>query len=168
MSASLVSAKTLVNPCPPPLTMALHPSNPDYQIWFKSYTEEFKGIQNCDIYGIITEKEYFNLRHQSGNAIPSMCILTIKLKDGYPHRAKSRIVVLGNREQRLWSRSDRYSPTLTQTQLRSLIALAVQHKRALRQGDVKNAFCNGILPTTETVVVKPPVGCPFSTPNTSW
>jgi hypothetical protein len=95
-----------------------------------------------------------------------MCILTIKYKNGYPHRAKSRIVVLGNREQHLWSRSDRYSPTLTQTQLHTLIALAVQNKRVLRQGDVKNAFCNGILPTTETVVVKSPAGCPFSTSKT--
>jgi hypothetical protein len=101
MSTSLVSAKTLVNPYPRSLTMSLHPSNPEYQIWFESYTKELKGIQNCDVYDIITEKEYFNLRHQSGNAISSMCILTIKFKDRYPHHAKSRIVVLGNREQRL-------------------------------------------------------------------
>lgn len=59
-------------------------------------------------------------------------------------------------------------PTLTHTQLRSLIALSAKHKRVLRQGDVKNASCNGILPTTETVIVKPPAGCPFSTPKTYW
>lgn len=113
ISASLVSATALSNPCPPSLTLALDPNNPDNSIWHDSYTEEFDGIKNCDVYDIITEQEYFALRHKLGNAIPSMCILTIKFKDGYPHQAKSRIVVLGNREERIWSRSFRYSPTLT-------------------------------------------------------
>lgn len=83
-----------------------------------------------------------------------MCILTIKYKDGYAHQAKFRIVVLGNRAQRQWSKSDRYSPALTQVQLRSLVALAIEHKCVLKQGDVKNVFCNGILPSDEMVIVR--------------
>lgn len=46
--------------------------------------------------------------------------------------------------------------------------MAVQHKRVLRQEDVKNAFYNGILPTNETEIVKPLAGCPFSKPKTYW
>ena len=38
----------------------------------------------------------------------------------------------------------------------------------MRQADVKNAFCNGTLPSEEIVVVKPPIGCPVSNPNTLW
>lgn len=140
MSASLVSAKTLNNPCPPFRAMALDSSNPERNVWLDSYTEEFEGIKICDVYDLITKKEYFALWHKSGNAIPPMCILTIKFKYGCPHRAKSHLVVLGNREQRYWSRSNRYLPALTQTQLRALIALAVHHQRVLQQGDVNMVF----------------------------
>lgn len=97
MPASLVSATPLINPCPSSLTMALDPSNPDRTVWLDSYSEEYNGIKKCDVYDIISEREYLDLRHKSGIAIPSMCILTIKFKNDYPHRAKSRIVVLGKK-----------------------------------------------------------------------
>ena len=51
---------------------------------------------------------------------------------------------------------------------RTLLSIAVQHKRVLCQGDVKNAFCHGVLPDDECVVVRPPKGCPHSSPNTLW
>lgn len=42
-----------------------------------------------------------------------MRVLTVKPdRDGKPHRAKSRIVVLGNHEDRLFSKSKRYAPVL--------------------------------------------------------
>ena len=44
----------------------------------------------------------------------------------------------------------------------------VYNERVLRQGDVKNAFCNGILPPNECVVIKPPKGCPYSQSDTLW
>lgn len=140
----MVSAVSLKNPCSPSLLFALDQSNPDRTKWLESYTEEFNGIKDCNVYEIITEKQYQKLKPTLGTAIPSMCVLTIKYKDGYPHRAKSRIVVLGNREQRQWSKTDRYSPTLSQTQLRSLVALAIQNQYVFKQGDIKNAFCNSI------------------------
>lgn len=117
--------------------MALDASNPDRAIWFDSYSEEYNENKECDVYETIFAKQYQKLRPFSGPAIPSMCLLTIKYKDGYPHRVKSRIVVLGNREQRQWTKSQRYSPTLTQTQLRCLVALTIQNKCVLRQGDIK-------------------------------
>ena len=43
-------------------------------------------------------------------AIPSMCVLTVKRDESMlPIRAKSRIVVLGNHEERNWSKSDSFA-----------------------------------------------------------
>jgi hypothetical protein len=42
-SANFVSAKNLLNPCPLSLVKALHPSNPDRQVWLDSYMEEKGG-----------------------------------------------------------------------------------------------------------------------------
>jgi len=39
-SANFVSAKILLGQCPPSLLQALHPSNPDKQVWLDSYNEE--------------------------------------------------------------------------------------------------------------------------------
>jgi len=49
-----------------------------------------------------------------------------------------------------------------------LTALAVQHKRTLKQGDCKLAFIQATLPPEELTVVKPPVGCPLSGNGTYW
>ena len=97
-----------------------------------------------------------------------MCLLTIKYKDGYPGRVKSRIVVLGNQQQQSNLPNEKYAPVLSQTQFRIILSLAIQHKRVLQQGDVKNTFCNAILPTNECVVIKPPKGCSYSTPHALW
>ena len=94
--------------------------------------------------------------------------MTVKYKNGYPDRAKSRIVVLGNQQQVQYEPNEKYAPVLSQVQFRTILSIAIQHKRVLRQGDVKNAFCHGILPDDECVVVRPPKGCPHSSPNTLW
>jgi hypothetical protein len=90
-----------------------------------------------------------------------MCVLTIK-KDKHlmPLRAKSQIVVLGNRECREWSKSNRFAPVLCFDSLRYLVSLAVQHCHGLKQGNCKNAFCQGILPPEEVKIVRPPLGDP--------
>ena len=79
-------------------------------------------------------------------------------KDGKPLRAKSRIVVLGNFEDRLYQKSQRYAPVLKYSSLRLLTAKAVGNKRILQQGDCKNAFCNTTLPDNEVTVIRPPIG----------
>jgi hypothetical protein len=56
----------------------------------------------------ITLGEYRALREKGApKAIPTMCVLTIKKDEQLmPLRAKSRIVVLGNRKTRDWSKSN--------------------------------------------------------------
>jgi hypothetical protein len=96
-SANFVSAKNLLHPCPPSLLKALHPSNPDRDIWLKSYDEEKWGLNKLDVYQTINKKTYLQLKRSGkiGKAPPSMCVLVIKPdEDGNPHSAKSRIVVL--------------------------------------------------------------------------
>ncbi len=73
-----------------------------------------------------------------------------------PLRAKSRIVILGNQEDRDWLKSDRFTPVLRFDSLQFLVSLAVQRHRGLKQGNCKNAFCQGILPTKEITIVRPP------------
>ena len=46
--------------------------------------------------------------------------------------------------------------------------MVVEDGRRLKQGDCKNAFCNGILPDDEITIVRPPIGCPRSEPGTYW
>ena len=100
-SANIVSAKNLLSPCPPSLLLALHPSNPDRQVWLDSYNEEKGGLVEHDVFTKISKKHYLSLRRQNiiPKALPSMCVIVVKPdKNGNPHRAKSRIVVLGNFE----------------------------------------------------------------------
>ena len=130
--------------------------------------EEYDSIQNMNVYTKITEDEYQAIKHTAGRPIPTMCMLTIKYKNGIPDRAKSRIVVLGNQQQHTFSPHQTYASVLSQDAFRTILSLAVSRRRILKQGDVKNAFCNGILPENEIVVCKPPQGCPVSKPGTLW
>eukprot|EP00956_Cyclotella_meneghiniana_P015762 scaffold24459_cov75-Cyclotella_meneghiniana.AAC.3 len=162
-SAKHVSAANLMNPCPPSLVKALHPSNPDREVWLASYLEEKGGLESLHVYEKINKKTYLALRRSGriGKALPSMCVLVVKHdKDGNPLRAKSRIVVLGNHEDRVYEKSQKYAPVLKYSSLRLLVAKAVRAKRVLQQGDCKNAFCNAELPDDELTVVRPPVGDP--------
>eukprot|EP00956_Cyclotella_meneghiniana_P035945 scaffold119809_cov102-Cyclotella_meneghiniana.AAC.2 len=170
-SAKHVSAANLMNPCPPSLAKALHPSNPDREVWLASYMEEKGGLESLNVYEKINKKTYLAL-HRSGRigkALPSMCVLVVKHdKDGNPVRAKSRIVVLGNHEDRVYEKSQKYAPVLKYSSLRLLVAKAVRAKRVLQQGDCKNAFCNAELPEDELTVVRPPVGDPGYAKDEYW
>ena len=46
----------------------------------------------------ISKDDFRKIQHKCGRPIPTMCLLTIKYKNGYPDRAKCRIVVLGNQQ----------------------------------------------------------------------
>ena len=77
-----------------------------------------------------------------------------------PDRAKSRIVVLGNLENRLWAKSEKYAPVLQYSPLRLLTSMATYNFRLIRKGDCKNAFCNAKFLEDETTIIKPPSGDP--------
>ena len=118
----------------------------------------------------ITLGEYCALREKGApRAIPTMCVLTIKKDENLlPLYAKSRIVVLGNHEDRVWSKSDRFALVLCGNSLRFFVSLAVEKRRPLRQGNCKNAFCHGVLPPKETTIIRPPSRDPDSDPQEYW
>jgi hypothetical protein len=98
-----------------------------------------------------------------------MCVLTIKKEEQLmPLQAKSRIVILGNQKDRDWSKSDRFAPILRFDSLRFLVSLTVQRRRGLKQGDCKNAFCQGIIPPEETTIARPSSGDPDAPKDEYW
>ena len=46
--------------------------------------------------------------------------------------------------------------------------MAVEHHYTLKQGDCKNAFCQGILPPDEITITKPPIGDPDTKEGEYW
>ena len=167
-AARHVSASSLHEPNPGTLRKALNPKFADHKVWLESYQEEYDGLMSMDTMEILSASQYSNLKN-APKAIPTMCVLTVKTdENNKPVRAKSRIVVLGNLEEREWTRPECYAPVLRQDSLRLLVSLAVQKRRVLKQGDCKNAFCQPTLPDDELVIVTPPPGCPISPPGTYW
>ena len=80
-----------------------------------SYKEEKQGLIDYEVYEKISENQYLALRRigEIPKAILSMCVLVVKnYKDGKALRAKSRIVVLGDFEDRLYQKSQHYAPVL--------------------------------------------------------
>lgn len=131
-----------------------------------------RGLESFDVFKGINKKTYLALRRSGriAKALPSMCVLIVKHdKDGSPVRAKSRIVVLGNFEDRVYDKSQRsYALVLKYSSLCLLVAKAVCAKRVLQQGDCKNAFCNAVLPEDELTVVMPPAGFPANEKDKFW
>ena len=166
-----VSAKNLQRPWPRFLWQSMSDrKSPDYPIWLDSYNEEYGGLRGLNTYYEIDEAEYQRLVREYGiRAIPTMCIHTVKPdSNGKPDRAKSRIVVLGNAEDRLWEKSDLFAPVIMKHSVRCLVAYGVSKGRKAKQCDAKNAFCHPDLPDDEICVVTPPRGCPHSKPGTYW
>ncbi len=143
-------------------------STNDKNIWKQAYDEEYDGLTSIPTWEVITEQEFKNL-NKGIKPLPSMAIATIKY-DAHNRlkRAKYRIVVLGNLDYHQWSKSATAAPVMSQLELRILTALAISHKRSLKNCDIKQAFVQSSLPSNEIYYVKPPVGCPRSKPNTYW
>jgi hypothetical protein len=152
--------------CPPTLLKALADSQPNHNVWLASHDEEKHGL-NLNTYPKHTLGEYWALREKRArHTIPKMCVLTIKKdKNLLLLWAKSHIVILGNHEDSIWSKSDKLTPVLRGDSLQILVSLAIQKCWALHQGNCKNAFCQGILPPEEVTIVRLPSGDPDPDPN---
>ena len=95
-------------------------------------------------------------------------LVTKNDKYGKPLRAKSRIVVLGDFEDRLNQKFQRYAPVLKYSSLRLLIDKALGDKWILQQGNYKNALYNSTLPDDEVTVIRPPIGDPDFQEDEYW
>ena len=97
------------------LCIALDNYNPDREVWMDPRNEEKQGLIDHKVYKKILKNKYLDLR-RAGNiikAIPSMCVLVMKNdKYGKPLRANYQIVVLGNFEDCLYQKPQRYVSVL--------------------------------------------------------
>ncbi len=127
-SANFVSAVSLLQECPSSLLTALAATHPDCDTWLLSFHEEKDGINSQDTYDILNLAEYRALQEKGAPpAIPTMCIPTIKPdKMLHPHRAKARIVVLGNHKDRVGTKSEKYAPVLHPDTLRLIVSMVVK------------------------------------------
>jgi hypothetical protein len=163
-----VSAKDLTQSVPASFQRSLQLGNPDRPIWVDSYIEEANGLKEQYTYVTITAKEYRE-KYSDIQIIPSMCVQTVKKDEvGAPVCAKSRIVALGNHEDRVWEKNENFFPVLRDESSRLMTSMAVQAGRREKQGDCKNAFCQSYLPKDETIIIRPPKGCPLSKPGVLW
>ena len=140
----------------------------DQRIWGDAYSEEYDDLASLPTWEVLTEKQFKQLS-KGIKALPSMAIATIKYDAlVQPKQAKYRIVVLGNHDYHTWSKAATTAPVMSPLELRLLTSLAVFHKQVLKNCDVKQAFVQSSLPENETYFVKPPAGCPKSSPGTYW
>ena len=164
-----VSAANLHNLDTPTLTQMHSLDKVDKEQWKKAYDEEYYGLEELPAWTHITESQYQQLRPTVGNALPTMAISTIKYdENGQPKRCKWRIVALGNLDPYAWTSNDCYAPVMSMVELRLLTSLAVHHKRTLKNGDIKQAFVQAVLPDHEQYVLRPPPGCPNTPKDTYW
>ncbi len=168
--ALFVSAADLVQECPCSLLTALSDLHIDCDVWLCSFREEKSGIESMDTYNKINLAQYRALWEKGApRGISTMCVLTIKPDEMLnPHRAKSRIIVLGNQEDHLWSKLDKYAPVLCPDTLCPIVNMAIEQRKVLQQGVCMNPFCQGILPPDEITIVKPPIGNPDAKTDESW
>ncbi len=113
-AAKFGSAVLLLCECPRSLLSALAPTHPDRDTWLASFQEEKDNVKLQDTYEVLTLAQYQTYcKNGTPYAIPTMCVLTIKPDEMLrPHCAKARIVVLGNHEDCMWTKSEKYAPVL--------------------------------------------------------
>jgi hypothetical protein len=141
---------------------------PYRRLWVESYIEEAMGLKEQDTYVVINAKQY-EKEYSDIQIIPTMNVQTLKKdENGALDRVKSRIVALGNFEDRIWEKSEEYAPVLRDESSRAMTSMAVETGRREKQGDCKNAFVQPYLPKDETIVCRPPKGCPLSKPGDLW
>jgi deoxyuridine 5'-triphosphate nucleotidohydrolase len=164
-----ISAASLKDLDAPTLLQMHSLSNHDKQLWKQAYDEEYFGLEDLPAWTHITEEQYQALKPTVGKALPTMAISTIKYdENGAPKRCKWRIVALGNLDPYAWTSNDCYAPVMSMTELRLLTSLAIYHKRKLKNGDIKQAFVQAVLPDHEKYVLRPPAGCPNTPKDTYW
>jgi hypothetical protein len=140
----------------------------DKAICEDAYSEEYDGLTSLPTWEVLTEQQFKQLS-KGIKALPSMAIATIKYDaNNKPKHAKYCILVLGNHDYHTWSKDATTAPVMSQLELCLLTSLAIFHKRGLKNCDVKQAFVQSSLPDNELYFVKPPHGCPRSSPGTYW
>ncbi len=79
-----------------------------------------------------------------------MCVLTIKKDEMLdPLQAKAHIVVLGNHEDRVWSKPEKYAPVLCPDSVHLMVSMAVQNTTHCAKDNAKMHFVKVFSLTTK-------------------
>lgn len=144
-------------------------SYPDHYHWKLFYCEEYQSLTNQHTYKVITRAHYIMDIFPYVKMIPTICVQTLKYDEyGNAIRVKSWIVALGNHEDSIWSKSDRYTLVIGKANHRLLSSYAVKIGQRQKQGDCNNAFLHLFIPEDEIIICSPPLGCPLSGPDGIW
>jgi hypothetical protein len=81
---------------------------------------------------------------------------------------KNHAFVLGNHEDRVWTKPEKYAPVLRPDSMCLMVSMTTEHRCILNQGDCKNAFCQGSLAKDEITIVKPAIGNPDAKKDEYW
>jgi hypothetical protein len=113
-----VSAKGMSEGIPRSFHHSMSKECLDRKIWIESYLEEVEGLKEQDTYIVINDKEH-RTNYPDVQVIPSMSVRTVKQDDrGDPVRAKTQVVALGNFEETVWEKSEKYAPVLVRSVVR--------------------------------------------------
>jgi hypothetical protein len=100
---------------------------------------------------------------------PTMHVQAVKKdEDGQPRQVKSRIVALGNFEDRIWEKIEKDAPVLRDESSRLMTSMAVGLGRREKQGECTNAVVQSYLPKDETIIVRRQKECPVSKHGDLW
>lgn len=149
---SFVSATTLSKVCPYSLIQTHFTTDPNRSVWTQSYAEEKQRVLDYSIYHIITKEQYIELcRNGAVRAITALCCLTIKNAKMQSYRAKSRIVVFSNLEDRYLQIMNDIPPSLPLNL--SVFSLHMSSKSVVSfsKVTVKIPFATSLYPTMKSL-----------------
>jgi hypothetical protein len=85
-----------------------------------------------------------------------MCVLTIKKDEMFnPPCAKSWIIALGNHEDCIWTKSEKYAPVLQPDLMRLITSMAIEKYRTLKKGNCKTRSAKASCPMTRSQSLNP-------------
>jgi len=165
-----VSAANLQNLDTPTLRKTNRWDTDNKNIWNQSYDEEYCGLQDLPTWTTISSSKYNKIKHIVGDVLPAMDLLTVKYDEhGKPKQDKWRIVALGNLDPYEWSINDFFAPVISMVELRFMtVSLTVKYNFFLLNGNVKQAFCQAVLPPDKQYVLRPLVRCPNTPAKSYW
>ena len=143
----------------------------DQEVWLNSFYKEKDSIESMHTYRKTTLGDYRALREEGSPEQFPLCAFWLSSRmrtfsQCVPSYAY--IVVLGNHENRIWTKSEKFALVLWPDLLRYIASLAVQKRRLLKQGDCKNMFCDGDLLENGVAIVRPPNGDPSAAKHKFW
>ncbi|KAM1277315.1 hypothetical protein ACFX13_030432 [Malus domestica] len=121
-----------------------------FQEWRTSMADEFNALQQAGTWSLVPYNPTMNV-------LPNKWVFRIKRKsDGSIDRFKARLVANGFHQQPGLDYGETFSPVVTHSTIRLIIAMDVHFSWPIRQLDVQNAFLHGSI--SDEVYMKQPIG----------